>query len=99
MPGTRDPQPSTGFPNKIVTLAGGWAEEDKYSFDTAVNLIIFQARASVDTQFSYRRDDNRYFTLRAGNAMKLASHNVEGDTVYFRGPAGTVIEILEQIAL
>lgn len=90
------------FPMTTLTLAPGWAEANKYTFEPDIHAIIVQMRCVEHVsipepfRFSYNRAGHDYMTVSAGGVVTLQAFNVGPETIYFEGPAGRVLEILKQ---
>lgn len=78
-----------------VTLIGGWARGDNYVVGEENSLLV-RCRAQSGIQVSRERDSNDYFTIDAGQAQVIPCMNSVGEVIFFRGPAGAVVEIWRQ---
>lgn len=83
---------------EIITLIGNWAAADSVALGAGQNLLLVQARESVDIRVAPDRGRGRggsYWTVKDGTAQLFASFNFD-ERVYISGPAGTVVELMIQ---
>ena len=84
-----------------IAMTGEWVAYEL----TETNLYIFQARDDDNNiNMSHNANGAPYFTIKAGQSLPVSSFNLDQgqaeqphQSLYFRAPAGVVLEILRQL--
>lgn len=77
-----------------VTMTGAFIE---FEIPNAVNSLLIQNRAAVDIQVADAAAGTAYITVKSGNSLSVQSFNTNNQSLFIRGTAGNVVEIMAQI--
>ena len=78
---------------KVVANISMTGSAVSYAVPANVASIMFRARGA-DMQFRTTSGSSGYVTIDDGTSLNLDGRTVSGDTFYFTGDSGSVVEVL-----